>query len=288
MSKYVFEVKNLVFRYPKQQKDTIQSVSFQVEKGTIFGLLGPSGAGKSTTQKILIKLLSDYQGSILYLGKELKSYSKAFYEKVGVGFEMPVHFNKLTALENLAYFANFYQETIDYIALLRRVGLYEAKDQLVGTFSKGMKIRLNFVRALLNNPDVLFLDEPTNGLDPSNAKIIKDIILELKAQGKTIFITTHLMGDVEQLCDTVVFMTKGTISPMATPRELKLRYGRKEVVVEYIGETGREKATFPMEKLSENQAFLSLLQSKEIETIHSGETSMEDIFIQVTGAVKYE
>lgn len=285
---YVFEVKDLCFMYPKHQEDTIKSISFSVEKGIIFGLLGPSGAGKSTTQKILTKLLTGYTGSILYDGKDLNSYNKSYYENIGVGFEMPVHFNKLTALENLKYFAGLYKKTINYEELLRRVGLYEAKDQMVGEFSKGMKIRLNFVRALLNDPDVIFLDEPTNGLDPKNAKVIKDIIHELKNQGKTIFITTHLMGDVEQLCDKVVFITKGKISQVSTPRELKLKYGKKEIYVEYLNGKARKKDTFSLENIGSDETFLSVIKNYEIETIHSGETSMEDIFIKVTGEEKYE
>ncbi|WP_245587898.1 ABC transporter ATP-binding protein [Acholeplasma granularum] len=285
---YVFEVKDLCFKYPKHHEDTIKSISFSVEKGIIFGLLGPSGAGKSTTQKILTKLLTGYNGTILYNGNDLSSYNKSYYENIGVGFEMPVHFNKLTALENLKYFAGLYQKTIDYEALLRRVGLYEAKDQMVGEFSKGMKIRLNFVRALINNPDVIFLDEPTNGLDPKNAKVIKDIIHELKEQGKTIFITTHLMGDVEQLCDKVVFITKGKISDVSTPRELKLKYGKKEVYVEYLISNSRKKETFSLQNIGSDTNFLDLIKNYDIETIHSGETSMEDIFIKVTGEEKYE
>ena len=284
----VFEVRNLCFKYPKQQKDTLNSISFSVDKGVIFGLLGPSGAGKSTTQKILTKLLTGYTGTILYEGKDLNTYDKRFYENIGVGFEMPVHFNKLTGLENLSYFASLYNKTIDYHELLRRVGLYDAKDQMVGEYSKGMKIRLNFVRALLNNPDVLFLDEPTNGLDPMNAKIIKDIIHELKLQGKTIFITTHLMGDVEQLCDQVVFITKGKISDISSPRDLKLKYGKRELTIEYLNNKQREKKIFPMEGIGSNQEFIQLLNHNDIETIHSGETSMEDIFIRVTGEEKYE
>jgi len=284
----VFEVKDLCFTYPKHQENTIKSISFSVDEGIIFGLLGPSGAGKSTTQKILTKLLTGYSGTILYNGKDLNSYNKSFYENIGVGFELPVHFNKLTGLENLDYFASLYKKTIDYHALLKRVGLYDAKDQMVGEYSKGMKIRLNFVRALLNDPDVLFLDEPTNGLDPSNAKIIKDIIHELKQQGKTIFITTHLMGDVEQLCDQVVFITKGRISNISSPRDLKLKYGKKELTIEYLNNHKHKKDTFPLQGIGVNQDFLNILNQFDIETIHSGETSMEDIFIKVTGEEKYE
>jgi len=281
----LFEIRNLEFSYPKQKQPTIKKVSFNIEAGKIFGLLGPSGAGKSTTQKILTKLLSGYSGEILYLGKDLNSYGKPFYEKIGVGFEMPVHFNKLTAMENLAFFSGLYQKKIDYVKLLTTVGLYEARNQAVGEYSKGMKVRLNFVRAMLNDPEVLFLDEPTNGLDPKNAKIIKDLILDFKKQGKTVIITTHLMGDVEQLCDEVVFMTNGRISEIASPREWKMKYGKREVSVEYVNSDGLIKKIFPMEGLSENADFLATIRHP-IETIHSGETSLEEIFIQVTGEKK--
>ncbi len=283
----VFEVRNLRFRYPKKTFDVINNISFSVQQGTIFGLLGPSGAGKSTTQRILSKLLEDYQGSVDYFGKDLKTYDKGFYENVGVGFEMPVHFNKLTAQENLDYFARLYRKNIDYESLLVKVGLYEARNRMVGEFSKGMKVRLNFVRALLNDPDVLFLDEPTAGLDPKNAMIIKDLIREYKRQGKTIFITTHLMGDVEQLCDHVVFMNKGVITETSTVRELKLKYGKKEVRIEYYRDDELVEETYPLAGLGENEKFISRIRENSIETIHSGETTLENIFIKVTGE-KYD
>lgn len=276
-------VKNLRFTYPNQTEETIKSISFDVEQGCVFGLLGPSGAGKSTTQKILTKLIADYEGDITFLGKDLRQYKKEFYENVGVGFEMPIHFNKLTAIENLKYFAALYKKNIDYVDLLKKVGLYDAKDQQVGNFSKGMKIRLNFVRALLNDPDVLFLDEPTNGLDPKNARIMKDLILAEKKKGKTIVITTHLMADVEQLCDQVVFMTKGRLSDMASPRDLKIKYGKREVAVEYQTDGVRKVDKFPMEDLGHNETFLDVLKTQTVETIHSGETTLDDIFILVTG-----
>lgn len=283
-----FEVKNLKYRYPKNNQDTIKGVSFTVEEGKIFGLLGPSGAGKSTTQKILSKLLEEYQGEILYFGKDLKSIHKEFYEEVGVGFEMPVHFNKLTAVENLDYFAGLYQNKIDYLELLTKVGLFEARNQQVGEFSKGMKVRLNFVRALLNDPKMLFLDEPTAGLDPKNAKILKDLILEYKKQGKTIFITTHLMGDVEQLCDQVVFITNGKITETSTVRDLKMKYGKKEVKIEYYDQDQLKTEVFPLENIGKNPEFIQALNTHSVETIHSGETTLDDIFIKVTGEGHHE
>lgn len=278
-----FQVDDLRFRYPTSKGDTIQGISFDIQEGEIFGFLGPSGAGKSTTQKILIKLLESYSGNIQYFGRNLKSLGKAYYEEIGVGFEMPVHFTKMTALENLKFFARFYQKTANYQKLMERVGLWQHKDVKVGEYSKGMKVRLNFVRAMLNQPRVLFLDEVTNGLDPKNARIIKDMIVEYRDQGGTVFLTTHLMNDVEQLCARIAFCVDGKLLETATPRELKIKYGKREVKVEYLEGGSTAEAHFPMEDIGTNQDFLSLLKDKPIETIHSGETSMEDIFILMTG-----
>lgn len=280
---HAFNLKNVSFSYNKKSGNVLNNVSLNVKAGTIFGLLGPSGAGKSTTQKLMIKLLKDYQGEILYFGKSIKEYGQSFYEDIGVGFEMPVMFNKLTAMENLSFFSSLYKNKIDYEALLVRVGLGEAKNQQVGQYSKGMKVRLNFVRALLNDPKVIFLDEPTNGLDPENARVIKDIILELKAKGKTIFISTHLMGDVEQLCDEVAFIARGKVLEISTPKELKLRYGKQQVCVEYLHGDVLEEACFPLEKIGKNKDFIDVVSDNRVVTIHSGEMSMEDIFIRVVG-----
>lgn len=283
-----FKVQNLKYRYPKGKVNVIDDIDLEVKEGEIFGLLGPSGAGKSTTQKLLIKLLDKYEGSVQYFGTHLSALDKSYYEEIGVGFEMPVHFNKLTAMENVTFFLNLYKNRIDAEELLKKVGLYEDRNKKVGEFSKGMKVRLNFVRSMLNNPKVLFLDEITNGLDPKNARIIKDLILEFKAGGGTVFLTTHLMKDVEELCDRVAFMDNGKIVETDTPRNLKLKYGKREVVVEYTNGNGIKKATFDMENLSENAEFLKLLKEKNIETIHSGETGLDEIFIKITGAKNVE
>lgn len=279
----VFEVKGLTYTYKKSVKPVIKGIDFSIQKGEVFGLLGPSGAGKSTTQKILTKLLPDYQGSIIYQGRELSNYGSDFYENIGVGFELPVHFNKLTAMENLHFFQNLYQSKVPIDPLLTRVGLLEDKDRLVGEFSKGMKMRLNFVRALLNNPDFLFLDEVTNGLDPKNARIIKDMIGAFKAGGGTVLLTTHLMGDVEALCDRVAYIKNGEIIESDTPKELKIKYGKRSVEVEVLAGSKIKKETFDLAGVGENKRFLDLIKSHEIRTIHSGETTLEDIFILITG-----
>ncbi len=281
---YAFEVKNVSFAYNKKRGNVIKNLNLNIPKGSIFGLLGPSGAGKSTTQKILIKLLENFEGDVLYFGTSLKSLTNAYYEKIGVGFEMPVHFNKLSGYDNMKFFSSLYKTSIDFEKLMIRVGLGDAMHQQVGQYSKGMKMRLNFVKALLNDGEVLFLDEPTNGLDPSNARILKDIILEEKAKGKTIVITTHLMGDVEELCDHVAFIANGELLETSSPKALKLKYGVRELKVEYINKKNILKSeTFPLDNLATNEAFQTLIDQETIVTIHSQETSLDKIFIKITG-----
>ena len=279
----MFKVTNLSFTYPKAKTKTIKNISFDIHPGEIFGFLGPSGAGKSTTQKILIKLLDHYEGEITYNQVDLQKLGQSFYEEIGISFEMPIHFSKLTAHENLAFFAKLYRSNADIDELLKKVGLYEDRNKMVGQFSKGMKVRLNFVRALLNNPKMLFLDEPTNGLDPRNAMIIKSMIRDFKAQGGTVFITSHIMSDIDQLCDRVAFIVDGELRLIDSPRNLKLRYGKNIVKVEYYEHDALIMKEFSLTDLAANEEFNHILTSKKIETIHSGETTLEQIFIDVTG-----
>lgn len=279
----MFKVEDLRFKYKNNQEDVINGISFEIKEGEIFGFLGPSGAGKSTTQKIIIKILENYRGKIFYKGKDLAEFTNEFYEDIGVSFEMPIHFSKMTAMENINFFLKLYKRNADVKALMERVGLWEDRDKMVGEFSKGMKIRLNLVRALLNEPKMLFLDEPTNGLDPTNAKILKDMIREFKQAGGTVFITSHIMADIDQLCDRVAFIVDGQIKEIDSPRNLKIRYGKKVVKIEYKENSHTNTKEFPMKDIGKNEEFLKIIETKDIETIHSGETTLEDIFIKVTG-----
>jgi fluoroquinolone transport system ATP-binding protein len=167
--------------------------------------------------------------------------------------------------------------------LLEQVGLENDANTLVGQYSKGMKIRLNVARALLHDPELLFLDEPTSGMDPVNARRIKELIQAQKEAGKTIFLTSHNMAVAEELCDRVAFIVDGKITVIDTPRELKLRHGSRSVRVEYAYNGGSQSMEFPLEGLGGNPAFVKLLSTSHIETIHTQEASLEDIFIRVTG-----
>jgi len=277
-------VQDLLFTYARAAKPAIRELSFAVERGEILGFLGPSGAGKSTTQKILIGLLKGYQGQVTVFGQDLTSWKSDYYERIGVSFEMPNHFLKLTALENLAYFASLYsRETLKPQTLLGMVGLGEDGKTPVGQYSKGMKNRLNVARALLHNPELLFMDEPTTGLDPVNARLVKDLIQAQKQAGKTVFLTTHNMSVAEELCDRVAFIVDGQITLIDAPRELKLRYGKRTVRVEFQANSHTQQRDFALEGLGQNADFIGLLQGENVRTIHTQEATLEDIFIQVTG-----
>ncbi|BCZ37915.1 hypothetical protein GVanDAA622_26060 [Enterococcus faecium] len=179
----MIDVKKLYFSYT--DKPFVENVSFHVGRGEIFGFLGPSGAGKSTIQKVLTGLNTKYKGSVKVAGIEIKERTNRFYENIGVDFEFSTCYEKFTARQNLAYFASLYEKqprSID--ELLHMVGLENDGDKKVSDFSKGMRSRLNFIKALIHDPDILFLDEPTSGLDPTNNRLMKDIILAEKKRGK--------------------------------------------------------------------------------------------------------
>lgn len=277
-------VSDLSFSYAKGGVDAVRGLHFAVDRGEIFGFLGPSGAGKSTTQKILVGLLQGYTGRATVHGKEVRAWTSGDYERIGVSFETPNHFLKLTGLENLRYFAALYEgATRPPESVLEAVGLEEEGQKRVAHYSKGMKARLSVARSLLPNPELLFLDEPTAGLDPVSARRIKDVIRAERSRGSTIFLTTHDMSAADELCDRVAFIVDGRIACIESPRALKLQHGQRTVRVEYREGAGAPHLDFPLDGLADNQAFLSVLRERDVQTIHTREASLADIFIRLTG-----
>jgi fluoroquinolone transport system ATP-binding protein len=277
-------VTNLRFTYRGAPKPAIDGLSFAIEPGEIFGFLGPSGAGKSTTQKILIRLLRQYEGRVSIFDRDLQQQGADYFERIGVSFEFPTHFLKLTAVENLTYFGRLYRTRVQNPApALEAVGLHDAGSVPVSQYSKGMQTRLGVARALLHNPEILFLDEPTAGLDPLNSRRIKQLIRAQQAAGKTIFLTTHDMTLADELCDRIALILDGRIQIVESPRNLKLRYGQARVRVDYRSSGLTSHREFPLSGLGDNPEFLALLRTSEIETIHSLEATLEDVFIRITG-----
>lgn len=274
-------VKNLSFSYGK--KPFIMGMDFSVSKGEIFGFLGPSGAGKSTLQKILIGMLPAYQGSALVNGIECRQRTNHFYEDIGVDFEFSTMYEKLTARENLQFFSSLYEKKARSIdELLHMVGLEHDADKRVREYSKGMKARLNFVKALLHDPSLLCFDEPTSGLDPTNSRMMKDMILDEKARGKTILLTTHNMQDATELCDRVAFIVNGKICALDSPHNLIMSKGAAKVTYTWLDQ-GERTASCPLVSIAGDGQLQRLIEENRLVSIHSSEPTLNDIFMDVTG-----
>ncbi len=278
----MIKVDHLFFGYTKEL--FIKDISFEVNKGEILGFLGPSGAGKSTLQKILIGMLKNYTGSVVVNGTEVCHHDNGFYEHIGVDFEFPTLYEKLTARENLTFFSSLYsQNKKDVDVLLDGVGLLPDADKKVSAFSKGMKSRLNFVKSLVHDPEILFLDEPTSGLDPTNSHIMKKLILEEKAKGKTIILTTHNMQDAVELCDKVAFIVDGKLKAMDTPHNLIMKKSAASIVYTYKENSIEKSGTCEVASSGSDLLLNQLIRENRLQTIHSKEQTLGDVFMDLTG-----
>lgn len=277
----MIEVNDLIFNYSKD-REILHKLNFSVKEGEIFGFLGPNGSGKSTTQKILTGLLSNYSGKVVMNGESVKNKKTDFYENIGVLFEFPYLYNNLNALDNLNYYASFYpkQNRRDVKQLLSYLQLnkdYWKKP--ISSYSKGMKQRVSMARALINNPKLLFLDEPVSGLDPAAAIMFREVIKEEKEKGTTIFLTTHNMVDADILCDQVGFISKGTIVALDSPSNLKEEFSNHTFDVEYILGEEKKSSCLKIDEIGQ------LIEDDQIKIckIHSKEPTLEDVFMHYTG-----
>jgi ABC-2 type transport system ATP-binding protein len=205
--------------------------------------------------------------------------------EIGVCFEETNLYEQMSAVENLRLFARLFGVgRFDAFALLRRVGLAGREKDRVETYSKGMKQRLMVARSLVNRPRVLFLDEPTKGLDPTSAESIRNIILEERERGATIFLTTHDMMEADRLSDRVAFINQGKIVALDTPHNLKQQYGRRALKAKVSTPSGKlEDREIILDTPETPKAIQELFSQEKVVTIHSEEASLEDIFIRITG-----
>jgi fluoroquinolone transport system ATP-binding protein len=277
-------VQNLYHSYTKDDKYAVKNASFEIPKGEVFGFLGPSGAGKSTTQGVLTGLLRLQQGDVRVAGYDVKEIKRRMFNKIGMSFEQSNVYSKLTARENLKFFAKLFDvPTRDPDELLKIVGLDGKENVRAGEFSKGMKHRLTFARSMLNNPELWFLDEPTTGLDPAIASIIKNIVREQNEKGVTIFLTTHNMYIADELCDRVAFIVDGEIKLIDSPKNLKLQYGKSAVDVEYEKDGKLLTKSFSISDDEGKNGLRDIIANENIRTMHTEEATLEEIFIKVTG-----
>ena len=275
-------VRGLRFTYPGADRPAVDGMEFTVGTGEIFGFLGPSGAGKTTTQQIVIGLLTGWTGAVEVLGRDVGSWGSELYDQIGVSFELPAGYARLTVREDLSHFALLHDAPPrDLDALLDAVGLGNAADRAVGALSKGMRVRLNLARALLHRPRVLFLDEPTSGLDPVTARSIRELIAAERDRGATVLLTTHDMHTADLLCDRVAFVVDGRIAACAAPRALKLNDRPRHVRIEYRRD-GRLRVQ-DVDLDAHDGTLSRLLSSPDLETVHTTEASLDDVFVDITG-----
>ncbi|WP_416150737.1 ABC transporter ATP-binding protein [Salipaludibacillus sp. HK11] len=280
----MIELKNLYYSYPSAHLQAINGINVSIKKGEIFGFLGPSGAGKSTLQKILIGVLKGYEGTVTVMNQEISNHTADFYEKLGIAFETPDFYQKFTARENLEFFLSFYKKReIDLEELMEKVGLDGKEDIRVSDYSKGMHMRLNICRALLHDPELIFLDEPTAGLDPVNVQKVKELIREKQNQGKTIILNTHNMHVADSLCDRVAFIVDGEINEVDAPAKLKASHQENKLSIVHGNSSNFKTDHFPLTGLAENTRFQEILRSNSIQKIETPEKTLEEVFIEVTG-----
>lgn len=201
-------------------KKVVNGISFEVKKGEIFGILGPNGAGKTTTLEMIEALRPIDSGEVLLAGIDVHKHPQKVKEIIGIQLQSSSFYDKMTLREQLHMFASFYGATVDADKLLEEVELTEKATSFVESLSGGQKQRFSIATALVNNPTVLFLDEPTTGLDPQARRHLWDLIEQIKKKGITVILTTHYMDEAELLCDRAAVMDKGEIIALDSPRQL--------------------------------------------------------------------
>ena len=271
--------------YSYGQLLAVDRVSFKVAEGEILGFLGPNGAGKTTAIKMLTGQLRPKAGKATLLGMDVAKNVEKVQGDMGVCFEETNLYEQMSAIENLNLFARLFGiHPFDANALLKRVGLAGREKDRVETYSKGMKQRLMVARSIVNRPRVLFLDEPTAGLDPTSSESIRNIILEERTRGATIFLTTHDMLEADKLSDRVAFMDQGKIVALDTPHNLKQQYGKRALKAKVSTESGElEDREITLDTPETPEAISKLFSQEKVVTIHSEEATLEDIFINITG-----
>lgn len=307
--------KNNIFGFEKEKTIALDDISFEVKKGEIFGILGPNGAGKSTLIKIMSTLLKEDFGKVTIFenGKELLK-EKEIRKKINIisGSERGLYW-RLTAKENLEYFAELYgvigrkkKEKIE--ELLKLVELYGREEEKVEKYSKGMKQRLQIARGLINDPDILFLDEPTLGLDVLGAKKLRELIKRLSLLGKTIIFTTHYMNEAEEICDRILFINQGKIVKMGKLNDLKRELmDKKKVKIIFRNNLKIEEKLFEYKEIENlkikdntieflykndwtkiNSIIKMIVDLKEIDSFEVRNSTLEELYINIIGGRKNE
>lgn len=297
----VIQVENLQKSYGAVQ--ALRGVSFTVQQGEVFGLLGPNGAGKTTTIEILEGMRTPESGTALVCGLDPQRSGERYKETIGAVLQSTSLPDKIRVAEAIQMFANFYRDRADTAGLLKRFQLDEKASAFYHQLSGGQKQRLALAMALVNNPKVVFLDEPTAGLDPQVRREIYHIIEQLKREKKTVLLTTHYIEEAERLCDRVAIVDHGKVIALGTPRELKQRSaGTTRIEVRLsrpmtdgvlnrldgVADVRNFDGAYVLHSLRPPQTIVSLVKqleadSNELQSLEMSSPSLEDVFIELTG-----
>jgi ABC-2 type transport system ATP-binding protein len=279
MAPNTVEVRGLRKHYG--QVRAVDGISFAVAEGEVFGLLGHNGAGKTTTIRVLTGRARPTEGDATVLGHDVVRSRQAIRPLINLVFEDQNLYERMSGRDNLRLFATLYGAPLTRAdELLDLVGLREAGRRAVKTYSTGMKQRLLVARALVNRPRVLFLDEPTRGLDPTSAREIRAIVARLARESVSIVLTTHYMEEADELCDRVAFLSQGRIVALDTPRELKLKHGQRTAKVLL---RDRTEVTVRLDDPADAKRLEGWMRGGEVAAMHSEEGTLEDVFVALAG-----
>jgi ABC-2 type transport system ATP-binding protein len=262
-------------------RSVVDGLTFTVQEGEIFGFLGPNGAGKTTTIRLLTGQIYPTKGRASVCGFDIFRQRQQLKKCIGVVFEEQNLYERSNGRENLAFFASLYgvcSKRVDEV--LEQVALRDRAKDRVHKYSNGMRQRLVIARALLHKPRVLFLDEPTRGLDPIAARDIRRMITDLVNQGMTVFLTTHYMEEADHLCQRIAFINQGRIVALDTPDRLKAAHGKRGINLTLLDGSH---LYIPLDETKNGERMGELAASGQILNAHSAEASLEDVFVQLTG-----
>ena len=263
------------------EKTVLDHVSFEIPEGEIFGFLGPSGAGKTTLIRILTGQLSFEGGLVFVFDKPVNDLTQNDKKRIGIMMDSFGIYERFSCADNLKIFAEIYDIQHTRIpVVLKRVGLEDVGHKPASNLSKGMRTRLSLARCLLHAPRLIFFDEPTSGLDPQTMNKIHRIIMDLKRDGCTVFLTTHNMEEAHTLCDTVALLHEGVIAEIGPPDVICRKYNHQKKIRLHLS-TG-EDVELPQDKTAA-QTISNLLASGITESIHSSEPTLESVFLELTG-----
>jgi ABC-2 type transport system ATP-binding protein len=264
----------------------VDNISFTVDAGEIFGFLGHNGAGKTTTIRMLSGRLLPSSGGGRVAGCDIVAEQQRLKPLIGVVSEHQNLYERMSGRENLEFAARIYNQSTQRIdEVLKLVSLLDRAKDKVQNYSNGMKQRLLIARSILHEPRIVFLDEPTRGLDPLVGREIRQLIVDMSRQGVTIFLTTHYMEEADQLCDRVAFLSEGRIVALDTPDNLKTAHGKNQVNVTLVNGDSRAVA---LDGPDAGRELQELMSNGQIRTLHSAEATLEEVFIQLAGRLLAE